>query len=49
MAERRIESPSYSQDQPESFPIQVDEDALTVTVAAGIPQRILLDYLSHYQ
>ena len=28
---------------------QVDEDARTVTVAAGIPQRLLLDYLSEYR
>ncbi|EFN57507.1 hypothetical protein CHLNCDRAFT_143085 [Chlorella variabilis] len=34
---------------PDSFPIKVDEDARTVTVAAGIPQRLLLDYLSEYR
>ena len=33
---------------PPDFPIQVDEAAQTVTVAAGIPQRQLLDYLSDY-
>ena len=33
---------------PANFPIQVDEDAQTVTVAAGIPQRQLLEYLSEY-
>ena len=33
---------------PLDFPIQVDEAAQTVTVAAGIPQRQLLDYLSEY-
>lgn len=33
---------------PESFPIQVDEENATVTVAAGVPQRMLLDYLSNY-
>lgn len=33
---------------PSGFPIMVDEDKATVTVAAGIPQRLLLDYLSSY-
>ncbi|RMZ54692.1 hypothetical protein APUTEX25_003070 [Auxenochlorella protothecoides] len=37
---------------PPNFPIQasqgVDEDAARVTVAAGVPQRMLLDYLSKY-
>jgi FAD/FMN-containing dehydrogenase len=36
------------QEPPVDFPIQVDEKAQTVTVAAGIPQRQLLDYLSDY-
>ncbi len=36
------------QDPPEDFPIRVDEDKQEVTVAAGIPQRALLDYLSEY-
>ena len=31
---------------PPSFPLQVDEVAETVTVAAGITQRVLLDYLA---
>ncbi|PSC67957.1 peptidase C69 [Micractinium conductrix] len=35
-------------DMPADFPIKVDEDAATVTVAAGMPQRLLLDYLSEY-
>ena len=34
---------------PPGFPIRVDEVAETVTVAAGIPQRVLLDYLSEYK
>ncbi|KAI7844538.1 hypothetical protein COHA_001896 [Chlorella ohadii] len=34
---------------PASFPIQVDELAQTVTVAAGITQRVLLDYLAEYK
>ena len=33
---------------PPEFPIQVDEGRQTVTVAAGIPQRMLLEYLSEY-
>eukprot|EP00889_Picochlorum_renovo_P004731 jgi/Picre1/31761/NNA_007111.t1 len=33
---------------PDDFPIQVDEQAMTVNVSAGITQRILLDYLSDY-
>lgn len=33
---------------PADFPIKVDEANATVTVAAGIPQRMLLDYLSEY-
>jgi FAD/FMN-containing dehydrogenase len=33
---------------PVDFPIKVDEDAATVTVEAGIPQRMLLDYLAEY-
>lgn len=32
----------------DDFPIKVDEDAMEVEVQAGIPQRILLDYLSDY-
>lgn len=34
---------------PDDFPIHVDEDAGTVTVAAGVPQRMLLEYLSQYR
>ncbi|KDD76265.1 hypothetical protein H632_c292p1 [Helicosporidium sp. ATCC 50920] len=30
------------------FPIEVDETAATVRVLAGIPQRVLLDYLATY-
>ena len=33
---------------PEDFPIQVDEEAGTVTVAGGISQRHILDYLAKY-
>jgi len=36
------------EDIPDDFPIKVNEDEMTVTVASGIPQRILLDYLSDY-
>jgi hypothetical protein len=34
---------------PAEFPIQVDEAAHTVTVSAGIPQRMLLEYLAEYK
>ena len=34
---------------PADFPIQVDEEAGEVTVAAGVPQRMLLEYLSEYK
>ena len=32
----------------DDFPIKVNEEAMEVEVNAGIPQRILLDYLSEY-
>lgn len=31
-----------------SFPIQVDEDARTVTVQGGVQTRVLLDFLAEY-
>ncbi len=34
---------------PASFPIQIDEEARTATVQAGVPQRIFLDYLAAYK
>ena len=34
---------------PAGFPIQVDEASRTVTVSAGIPQRMLLEYLAEYK
>ena len=39
----------YSMNVPPSFPIQVDEPARTATVQAGVPQRILLDYLAAFK
>lgn len=45
---RRILNPTYSMSAPPSFPIQVDEPARTATVQAGVPQRLLLDYLAAY-
>jgi len=33
---------------PDDFPIQVNEEDATVTVAAGITQRMLFEYLSNY-
>lgn len=34
---------------PPGFPIQLNEASQSVTVAAGVPLRILLDYLSSYR
>lgn len=34
---------------PGRSPIQVDEAARTVTVEAGVPLRLLLDFLSEYR
>lgn len=31
-----------------SLPIYVDEAAQTVTVQAGVPQRLLLDFLANF-
>ena len=47
----RILNPLYfnaSFPAPASWPIQVDEVKKTVTAAAGVPQRILLDSLDQY-
>ncbi|KAK9838533.1 hypothetical protein WJX81_005953 [Elliptochloris bilobata] len=44
-----ILNPTYPVDAPPGFPIRVDEAARTVTVAAGVPQRIFLDYLAAYK
>ncbi|KAK9825646.1 hypothetical protein WJX81_004482, partial [Elliptochloris bilobata] len=44
-----ILKPVYPMDVPPGFPIRVDETARTATVAAGVPQRILLDYLAAYK
>ena len=43
----RISDPNSS--AAASAVMQVDEEALTVTVQAGVPQRDLLDYLAKYQ
>ena len=40
---------AYAPEFPPSYPIWVDEDARTVTVAAGVTQRTVLDYLSTYK
>lgn len=44
----RILHPTYTTDGQPGFPIQVDKQAQTVQVAAGVPQRILLDYLANF-
>jgi hypothetical protein len=46
---RRILNPSYAVSVPPSFPIQVSEAAGAATVQAGVPQRILLDYLAAHR
>ncbi|KAK9791383.1 hypothetical protein WJX73_008541 [Symbiochloris irregularis] len=43
-----IEKPQYPKPASADFPIQVNEGTLTVTAQAGVPQRILLDYLANY-
>ena len=43
---RRIENPAYPVNVAPDFPIQVHEKNDTVTVQAGVTQRILLDYLA---
>ncbi len=40
---------AYAPEFPSDYPIWVDEEARTVTVAAGVTQRTLLDYLSTYR
>ena len=42
----RIENPTYPVNVAPDFPIQVHEENDTVTVQAGVTQRILLDYLA---
>lgn len=42
----RIETPTYAKQVAPDFPIQVHEENDTVTVQAGVTQRILLDYLA---
>ncbi|MCJ1422974.1 hypothetical protein MMC29_000855 [Sticta canariensis] len=43
-----ILNPTYPIDAPPDFPIQVNEATQTVTAQAGVPQRILLDYLAKH-
>ncbi len=45
----RILNPSYDVSVSPSFPIQVSAAAGTATVQAGVPQRILLDYLAAHR
>ena len=40
---------AYAPEFPPSYPIWVDEEARAVTVAAGVTQRTLLDYLSTFK
>ena len=44
-----VENPPYQENLASDYPIQVDEEQMTVTVDAGIPQRLLLDYLALYR
>ncbi len=39
----------FSQEDVAEVPIQVNEDELTVTVAGGVGQRVLLDWLAAYK
>ncbi|KAK9796688.1 hypothetical protein WJX73_000471 [Symbiochloris irregularis] len=43
-----IENPWYPKPAPPDYPIQVNEATQTVTAQAGVPQRMLLDYLASY-
>ncbi len=43
------EGVAYAPEFPSGYPIWVDEAARTVTVAAGVQQRTLLDFLSTYK
>jgi FAD/FMN-containing dehydrogenase len=43
-----IEDPTTVMNFTRSFPIQVNEAKQTVTVQAGVTQRMLLDYLANY-
>ncbi len=45
----RLQAPQYPQNPPPDFPIHVNEDDASVTVAAGISQRLLLDYLANFK
>ena len=44
-----LRPPAPTLTPPPGFPIVVDEERRTVTVAAGVPQRMLLDYLAEYR
>ena len=44
-----LRPPAPMRTPPPGFPIVVDEEQRTVTVAAGVPQRMLLDYLAEYR
>ena len=43
------EDVAYAPQFPADYPIWVDEETRTVTVAAGVSQRTLLDYLATYR
>ena len=45
----RLEAPQYPSSPSANFPIHIDEQKGSVTVAAGISQRLLLDYLANYK
>ena len=46
---RRLQAPQYPSNPPPEFPIHVSEDDASVTVAAGVSQRLLLDYLANFK
>jgi len=45
----RMENPIYAVQVAPDYPIQVHEDNNTVTVQAGVTQRILLNFLASYK
>ena len=48
LAACRMQNPTYTVQVAPDFPIQVHEGNSTVTVQAGVTQRILLNYLAAY-
>ncbi|KAK9839103.1 hypothetical protein WJX74_009638 [Apatococcus lobatus] len=45
----RLQAPQYPSNPPPDFPIHINEDESSVTAAAGVSQRLLLDYLANFK